>query len=41
MYMCIDLTLKLRVQYDLYQYKEIRLIPAAMDYYVINGKLLF
>jgi mannose-6-phosphate isomerase len=39
-YMCIDGAFEIEYNKDLYQYKkgDTVLIPAAMDYYVINGK---
>jgi mannose-6-phosphate isomerase len=39
--MCIDGAFEIEYNKDLYQYKkgDTVLIPAAMDYYVINGKL--
>jgi mannose-6-phosphate isomerase len=37
--MCIDGAFEIEYNKDLYQYKgDTVLIPAAMDYYVINGK---
>ena len=39
-YMCIDGAFEIEYNKDLYQYKkgDTVLVPAAMDYYVINGK---
>jgi mannose-6-phosphate isomerase len=40
--MCIDGAFEIEYNKDLYQYKKKEImVPAAMDYYVINGKLLF
>jgi mannose-6-phosphate isomerase len=40
--MCIDGAFEIEYNKDLYQYKRrYGSNPAAMDYYVINGKLLF
>jgi hypothetical protein len=41
--MCIDGAFEIEYNKDLYQYKkgDTVLIPAAMDYYVINGNFYF
>jgi mannose-6-phosphate isomerase len=40
-YMCIDGAFEIEYNKDLYQYKRRYGSNPAMDYYVINGKLLF